>query len=457
MKHIVEKYVWSDPGVEVGKAKHFAEERPMGNRRHFVGALLATPLVHGLLSKGRVEASPPQAPALVATDADVFARLRGEFLFPREVTYCNTGTLGAMPREVLDAMVNGLRSTEAGLPDWPYFQADGEPLTGYQPLLRARTTAARFLGADADEIAITQNATMGMNALGNGVDWQAGDEVLTTDQEHGGAISIFRLMAKRRGIVVKELALASAALGGPEGIVAMFRAAATRRTRAIMVSHITSGFGIRMPVVELVALARERGALSLIDGAQAVGQVRVNVHEMGCDAYVASPHKWLMAPKGTGLLYLKRGVQEKFWTTLASYQWDNQEQGAFRFMQYGTGSTAIIDGLMAALALAERTGIDRVERWDLMLTKRLRDGLARIKGAVLSSPADPRLASAITTFRVERVLARDLQNALWEKKIRVRAQGDDKGVRLSAHVCVAPSDIDRVLDVVSILAAKRPG
>jgi selenocysteine lyase/cysteine desulfurase len=328
-------------------------------------------------------------------------------------------------------------------------------LTGYQPLSAARTAAGRLLGAEADEVAITQNATMGMNDLGNGIDWQPGDEVLTTDQEHGGAVSIFRLMAKRRGIVVKELPLASAVGGGPGGIVALFRAAASPRTRAIMVSHITSQFGIRMPVVELIALAREHGALSLIDGAQALGQIKVNVHELGCDAYVASPHKWLMAPKGTGLLYVKRQVQAELWTTLASYQWDNQEQGAFRFMQYGTGSTAVIDGLMAALALAERTGIDRVERWDLMLTKQLRDGLAKIQGAVLSSPADPRLASAITTFRVEGSTARELQNALWEKRVRVRAQGDDKGVRLSAHVCVAPPDIDRVLAVVKALAASK--
>ncbi len=426
----------------------------MENRRSFLGALAAVPLVHGVLSGGEARAAEPQG-ATPTTDAEVFARLRGDLLFPREVTYCNTGTLGAIPREVMDAMVNGLRNTEASLPDWPYFQADGEPLTGYQPLMAARTRAAKFLGAEADEIAITQNATMGMNALGNGFDWQAGDEVLTTDQEHGGAVSIFRLMAKRRGIVVKELPLSTAVGGGPEGIVAMFRAATTPKTRAIMASHITSQFGIRMPVVELIALARERGALSLIDGAQAVGQIRVNVRELGCDAYVASPHKWLMAPKGTGLLYIRRPLQEKFWTTLASYQWDNQEQGSFRFMQYGTGSTALIDGLMAALAVAERHGMERVERWDLALTTRLREGLAKVKGAVLSSPADPRLASAITTFRVEGTTARDLQNALWEKKIRVRAQGDDKGVRLSAHIYVSPADIDRILEVVSALAARK--
>lgn len=426
----------------------------MENRRSFLGALAAVPLAHAVPSHGTLEASPLQTVA-ATTDAEVFSRLRGEFLFPREVTYCNTGTLGAMPREVVDATTHGIRNTESALPDWPYFQADGEPLTGYQPLLAARTAAARFLGAEPDEIAINQNATMGMNALGNGIDWQPGDEVLTTDQEHGGAVSIFRLMAKRRGIVVKELPLAGAVGGGPEGIVSMFRAAATPRLRAIMVSHITSQFGIRMPVVELIALARESGALSLIDGAQAVGQIRVDVRELGCDAYVASTHKWLMAPKGTGLLYLRRGIQDKFWTTLASYQWDNKEQGAFRFMQYGTGSTSLIDGLMAALVVAERHGIDRVERWDLGLTTRLRDGLAKIEGAVLSSPADPRLASAITTFRVEGVPARDLQNALWERKIRVRSQGDDKGVRLSAHVYVSPSDIDRVLEVVRALAGKR--
>ena len=200
-----------------------------------------------------------------------------------------------------------------------------------------------------------------------------------------------------------------------------------------------------------VALAQQHGALSLIDGAQAVGQLPVNVRELGCDAYVASPHKWLLAPKGTGLLYVRKAVQDKLWTTLASYQWDNHEQGAFRFMQYGTGSTAVIDGLLAALAIGERHSMQRVERWNLALTSRLRAGLATLPRAVLSSPADPRLASAITTFRVEGVTARALQNALWEQKIRVRAQGDDKGVRLSAHVYVAPADIDRVLNVVAKL------
>lgn len=382
-----------------------------------------------------------------------FTAWRNDFLFPAGVTYCNTGTLGASPRAVVEAMRQSLLETEASLPDWPYFQADGEPLTGYQELADVRSKIASLIGASVDEVAITQNATMGMNALGNGIDWRAGDEVFTTDQEHGGAISIFRLMAKRRGIVVKELPLGPAALQGPDAIVAMFRDAmsASPSPRALMVSHITSQLGIKMPVIELITLAKERSALSLIDGAQALGQMRVDVKALGCDAYVASPHKWLLAPKGTGILYIRRAAQDRVWTTLASYQHENFEKGAFRFMQYGTGSVAVIEGLKAALAYMQPKLAD-IESWDMMLATRLREGLAKIPKAKLSSPPDARLASAITTFRVEGVPARDLQNALWAKKIRVRAQGDDKGVRLSAHMYVSPANIDTVLEVVRALA-----
>jgi len=419
-----------------------------GRRSFLSGAL-------GLAALGTARgagATGPFVPPPGADDAEVFRAARRELLFPEAVTYCNTGTLGASPREVVEALEAATRRNEASLPDWPYFQADGEPLTGYQQLREARGRVAALLGARAEEIALTQNATMSMNFLGEGLDWQSGDEVVTTDQEHGGAVSVFRLLAKRRGIVVKELPLATAFPGGPEAVVRLFREAMTPRTRALMACHVTSQFGVRMPVAELVALARERGALSLIDGAQAVGQMRVDVKALGCDAYVASPHKWLLGPKGTGLLYIRRDVQDRFWTTLASYQFDNHEDGAFRFMQYGTGSVAPVEGLLAALGFMERIGIGRIESWDAMLTKRLRDGLSRIPRARLSSPADARLAAAITTFRVDGVSARDLQNALWERKIRVRAQGDDKGVRLSAHLYVAPRDIDAVLETVEALA-----
>lgn len=381
-------------------------------------------------------------------DAAIFAAARTRFLFPTSVTYCNTGTLGATPKDVMDVMVQGLERLERELPDWPYFQADGEPLTGYQQLTEFRTEAGAFINAPADEIAFTQNATMGMSFIANGLELAAGDEVISTNQEHSGGIGGFRLRAKRHGVVVRELDLSSALAEGPDGIVRLFANAITPRTKVVMFSHITSGRGVVMPATALCALAHAHGALAVVDGAQAVGQIRVDVKELGCDVYAASPHKWLLAPKGTGILYIRRDVQPRIWNTLASGEFEGDAHGAFRFMQYGTGSPAVVWGLRAALQFMNTLGIDRIARWDAMLTARLRAGLAAMPHVSIVSPADPRLAAGITTFGVRGRNGRELQDALWAKKIRVRSQGDP-GVRLSAHLYVSPADIDRVLEVVS--------
>lgn len=427
----------------------------MATRRRFLstlavpGLLISTTTVVNALT--RTAAFVPDASA---DEEAVFAAAREHFLIPPGVAYCNTGTLGASPREVVMALTEGIRRIETDLAAWPYEQPDGEPLTGYQQLLEVRQAAGRFVNASAAEIALAQNATMGMNFLANGLDLAAGDEVVSTDQEHGGGISPWRLLAKRRGVVVKELPLEPALAGGPDAIVRLFESALTPRTKVVMFSHITSSLGARLPAQELCALAHERGALAIVDGAQAVGQIQVDVKALGCDAFVGSPHKWMMAPKGTGFLYVRRDVQDRFWTTLASYQWDNHEDGAFRFMQFGTGSVAVVDGLMAALRFIEKIGMSRIEQWDANLTKRLRDGLTSIPAVGIASPTDPRLTAAITTFRVNGVKAKALQDALWAKRVRVRAQNDERGVRMSAHMYVSPADVDVILDVTREVAAR---
>jgi len=421
-------------------------------RRDFLTRLAATGFAAGFASSleatSRMLSDEPFVLPAGDDDDAVFAAARARFLFPTSVTYCNTGTLGAIPRDVIDVVVKGLERLEQELPDWPYFQADGEPLTGYQLLTEFRAEAGAFINAPADEIAFTQNATMGMSFVANGVDLAAGDEVVSTNQEHTGGIGGWRLRARRHGVVVRELSLADALDKGPDGVVAMFADAITPRTKVMMFSHITSGRGIVMPAKALCALARERGLLSVVDGAQAVGQIRVDVKDLGCDTYAASPHKWLLGPKGTGVLYIRRDVQPRIWNTLASGGFDDDTTGAFRFMHYGTGSPAVVWGLRGAIQFMNKLGIDRVARWDGMLTRRLRDGLATMPHVRLVSPADARFAAGITTFGVNGRTGRELQDALWAKKIRVRSQGDP-GVRLSAHVYVSPADIDRVLNVVS--------
>ncbi len=420
-------------------------------------ALGALPWLAGLdaaADPGHLLPPEPFAPTPEDPDAAVFAAARKQFLFPTSVTYCNTGTLGASPRAVVNAMNGGVETLERTLPDWPYFQADGEPLTGYQHLQDIRARLAAFIGATAEEVAVTANATMGMSLLANGIDLAPGDDVVTTDQEHSGGIGGWLLRAKRHGITVTQVPMLPAFAKGPEGVVNALAAAMTPRTKVVMFSHITSGLGALLPATDICAMAHRLGALAIVDGAQVIGQRRIDVKTIGCDAYVTSPHKWLLAPKGTGILYVKRDVQRQFWNTLASGTLDRESRDAFRFMQYGTGSVPVVQGLMAALDFITGIGIDRIERWDLMLATRLRDGLSQIKTAKLTSPGDRAFQSAITTFSVPGTTGRQLQDALWAQKIRVRAQADPRGVRLSAHLYVNPADIDRVLGVVSAL---KPG
>ena len=177
-------------------------------RREFLSALA----VPGLALAAAPGSGTPAAPDAFAPGADwdddaLFAAARKQFLIPPGVAYCNTGTLGASPREVVEVHAAALRRLEAELADWPYERPEGEPLTGYQPLVELRGAVGFFVNAPAGEIALTQNATMGMNFLANGLDLAAGDEVVSTDQEHGGGISPWRLAAKRRGVVLKELPL----------------------------------------------------------------------------------------------------------------------------------------------------------------------------------------------------------------------------------------------------------
>ena len=381
-------------------------------------------------------------------DAEIFAAARREFLFPTDLAYCNTGTLGAMPREVLEAQTDELRRLEVELPEWPYYTQIGAPLTGYQPREDIRADVGQFIGADMEEIALTQNATMSMNFLANGMTYRPGDEIVFTDQEHGGGFGPFQLMARRHGAVIKEIDLDAAVANGPEGVLQAFADAITSRTKVIMFSEITSSLGYRLPARELCRLARDRGIFSIVDGAQVVGQLPVDVKDLGCDAYVSSPHKWLLAPKGTGILYIERSRQDELWATLGSYNFDNREDGAFRFMQYGTGSPALLTGLRAALDFNRELGIERIARWNLAMTAQLHEGLQEIPNVRIHSSTHPEMFGGATTFGLENKTADELQDALWEGRVRVRAQRNARRVRLCAHLYVSPDDIDRTLDLV---------
>ncbi|MGQ0815624.1 MAG: aminotransferase class V-fold PLP-dependent enzyme [Gemmatimonadota bacterium] len=420
------------------------------NRRSFLAHLAAGVTAAAALPARMFGHSIAVAPSMPQPPAGTLTRefwddLRAQFLIPRAEAFFNTGTLGASPRVVLDAVVQHMTHVDRDIAHWDYKPDHENYFTGYYPELPLRAKIGRLINATAEEIALTQNATFGMNFLANGLDLGPGDEVLIDEGAHPGGRCGWELRGKRYGAHVKYVKI-PVPPSNPEQLISLYENATTPHTRVWAFPHLTSGTAILFPVKELCRRARERGIVSVVDGAQTVGHVVVDVQDMGCDAYFSSPHKWLLAPKGTGFLYLRRAVMPRVWATLASAEWDNHKDAAFRLMQYGTGNLSLLIGFEKALDFHLAIGSARVQERSFGLADRLRAGLQRMDRVVINSPTHPELRSATTVWAVNGVSAAELQDRLWDQaRIRVRSMGDPLGVRQCCHIYNSENEVDRSL------------
>jgi isopenicillin-N epimerase len=403
--------------------------------------LLASPALLGLRFPAARAAAAPEG----AADARYWAALRAQFPIPLDQAYFNTGTLGSTPTAVLRCVAEDLMSVEVELARFDY-QGGPIPIAGYQPEDAARAKLAALLGCGPDELALTQNATMGASAVAAGLDLSPGDEILITDREHPGGRSGWLARAARDGLVVTEVPV-DPATDTAADILGRFEAAMGPRVRVVAVPHVTSAHGLVMPARELCALAGARGIFSALDGAQAPGQLPVDLRDLGCDAYYSSPHKWLLAPPGAGFLYLRPEAQGRIRTTLAGGQWDNLERGALRFQLYGTRNRSLVAGLEATLDFWG--GLPRTAVFDRnqAMADQLRAGLAALPGALLLSSAEPGLAGPMVQWGLTGRTNREVMEALWERgRLRVRAVGKD-GVRQCCHLYNSPAEIEATLAI----------
>src|SRR5437868_9988602 len=368
------------------------------DRRNFVlsGAAAAVAATFGISPQalaylqGEPAGSSPTAPKLPSPNdfpnEELFwPHTRQQFLIPSDEVYLNNGTVGSSPWPVLNAVFDGYRQTEKM--DQP--DPEDYPIWGYGEWNEFRDPLAKFVGADRDEIALVRNATEANSYIANGLEMKAGDEVLMSDQEHPGGEQPWNLRAKRYGMVVRKFQIPKPPKDAA-GILNRINDAITPRTRIIFVSHITTDTGVVLPAKEIAALARSKGILSAFDGAHVTGMMRLNLHEIGCDFYTSSPHKWLMAPKGSGYLYARPEVQERMWNTIATSGWDQPQLKAARFQMIGSSNVPSLWGLRAAINLANFIGMERIERRHRQLAGYI---LARMldRGAESWTSPDPAL------------------------------------------------------------------
>jgi selenocysteine lyase/cysteine desulfurase len=376
-----------------------------------------------------------------------WGRVRREFLLAPGLIHLNCGSAGATPRLVVDAVAGYLRELESD----PVHQLYG-PMG--QAMEAVRRHAAGFLGADESEVSITRNTTEGMNLIAAGLRLEAGDEVLTTTHEHPGGMSCWQYLAERDGVRVVQVALPAPPKDKAE-ILQRVADAITPRTRVCSFSHVTMPTGLQMPIREIAAIVRSKGLLLVVDGAQAPGMLPVDVKALGADAYASSSHKWLLAPKGSGLLYVRREAQDRI--KPVSLRAGN----AVYSSSSGTQNAPHVLGHGLALDFIEAIGRERVAARCRELQLRLRARLEKIAGLRVLTPSDPELSSAMLSVALEKGRNSDVAERLRkEHKVVVKAvpptlavaagmaAEDYNALRFSTHIFNTEDEVDAAAEAL---------
>ena len=420
--------------------------RPMG----FLaagGASLLTPRAAGSALVPRAMDGPADT---LARDEDAWSEWQEAWTIDRTVINLNNGGVCPTPRAVQEAMERAQRRAST-LPPPRVLWSEQQPL---REGIRARLAA--HWGCDPEELAFTRNASESLQICQFGIDLQPGDEILTSDQDYPRMLSAFRQREAREGVALRLVSL-PVPLTDPADVVRIFREAITPRTRMILVCHMINLTGQVLPVRELTALGRARGIPVIVDGAHAMAHIPFTFREIDCDYYGVSLHKWLCAPHGTGLLYVRKGLIEGLWPLMASAP---EQRGDIRkFEEVGTQPLAPSLAIAQALTMHERLGCERKaarlrylrDRW----VKRLSASLGG-RFRMYTNP-DPALSGGIATFGVDGLDTMKLSEYLWEKgHIVVTAIRHPQidGLRISPNLYTTLGEIDRFCELVEQAGAK---
>ena len=383
------------------------------------------------------------APALALggpADGEPFWKsVRDQFVMPPELSVMNAANLCPASRPVLEALTRESRSVDA------------DPSPNNRARLmpekeKTRVALAEFLRVTPDEIIITRNTSESNNMVSNGLDLKAGDEVLLHEDNHPSNLTAWREKAKRFGFSVVVVPQKNPH-PGPEYYLDAFAKAITPKTKVLAVTHLTSTVGDIMPARELAALARSRGVLFLLDGAQSFGLLDVNLADIQPDFYSGSAHKWPCGARECGVLYVNKTAQAKLWPSVYS-AYPGGVGFSKTFESFGQRDEATMIAFHEALKFQTTIGRADIEKRARQLSTQLMDGLAKLPGITMwTSPVAERRA-AVVSFVPGTLDANKLADALYTNdKIGVTTRGgkDRPGLRVSPHFYNSPAEVDRLV------------
>jgi isopenicillin-N epimerase len=366
---------------------------------------------------------------------------RDEFYLDPDVTFLQGGSVGPSPKPVVDKVTSSIQAF------------DSDPLKHqriYGPIVEeARKKLAAFVGTRPERIAFVQNTTMGLSVPAQGLTFQAGDEILMSDQEYPAVNMCWDYIAQRHGMTVRRVEL-PLRIESAEQIVDTFRAGFTERTRGFIFGHVYWSTGLATPVKALTALGREHGAWVIVDGAHAVGMVPVALDDWNPHFYATSCHKWLLSAKGTGMLFVSDDAHDHVEPLILGGS-TRPNPNASRFDMMGTRDQTPFIGLGEAIDFQNRIGWEHIRAYCQGLAGYLKERIKRIRGVRILTPTDPELSGFLTTFSIEGADISKIQQELWnDDHIETAAFHihDIPVFRISTHFYNSRADIDRLVRAI---------
>lgn len=393
-------------------------------------------------------------PAKAATDEDFWSMPQQAFAIDRSMINLNNGGISPSPRVVLDAFRRyiDLSNTAPSYYMWRVLEPQRETV---------RERVAKHWGVSPEEIAFTRNASESLQICQLGLDLNPGDEVLTTTQDYPRMLTTFRQRERRDGIRLVTIKL-PIPCENDDIAVARFEEAITPKTRMILMSHVINITGQILPVKRIVEMARKKngGIPVVVDGAHAFAHLNFKISDLGCDYYGVSLHKWLFAPHGTGLLYVRRDKIKDLWSLMAT---DSEQSADIRkFEEIGTHPAANALAVGEAMAFHEALGDARKEarmRWmrNRWADRLVSSGNGMKHAAKLHTSLDPRFSCGIGTFALEGIDCMKISEWLWAThKIHATTikHAEFEGVRVTPSVYTTLAELDRFSEVMDELMRK---
>ena len=379
----------------------------------------------------------PLPPTPAEPDEAYWKAVRARFLVPSNLAFLNAANLCPTSLPVVETLERNTRFLDAD----PSSASRAKLTQGRE---ESRKLIAAALRVTPEEIVMTRNTSEANNFVSSGLQLGAGDEVVIFGDNHPSNLQAWNDKAKRFGFTVVTVPVVLPH-PGTDAYVSAFTNAMTPRTKLLAITHVTNTIGDMLPVAELCAMARQRGVMSLVDGAQTFGVLNVDLSVMRPDFYSGSAHKWLCGPKEIGLLFADKGVHDRISPSIVALY-----PGAVGISQkmegYGQRDEAALATLGAAVKFQEDIGRDAIEKRSRQLAQRLVSQLQSVPGVTFWSSTDATRYAAIVVFKPAALDTRRLASTLYEKdRIAVATSGGAArpGIRMSPHIYNTMDEIDR--------------